>query len=645
MSEREDLLNVTGHSLSVIRKFCALIQNQYGIVLNEKKYLLIKGRLFRRSKELGHETLESYLEFVMKDQQELRHCGQLIATHTTQWFRELVHFQWVRPRLREIVEKKGKVTFWSAACSTGEEVYSLLFLALLEGLRPDQIRILGTDVSEQALQKAKDLPKSESFHRQMEMLKKKLGVSAAGVEERVFEALGKSIKFRNFNLIHSEMDSKMKFDFIFLRNVLIYFDRQTTSTVCQKLSRHLDQDGHLILGLSESFRAEEIGMKSLGNSIYNIEGVDRIEQEAPPVETSPIIEPSVTAQPKVRLLLIEDSPSMRKILRTIYEKIPNVEVVAETGSYQKAVSLFNELSPNMVSLDMKLEDGTGNDFLAKVSSSPFFHKTKTLLLTDCSAADGPMVMDALAMGAKYYIQKPKSGELKDFWPMLEGFVSSLFQPPQDASNASLSTRADILKREHSPEFILIGSSTGGTEVVKDIVGGLPRNCPPIIVVQHMPESFTAVYAQRMQQVTGRPVYEVRSAMKIEWGSAYIASGGMHLQLTKKNNEFWVEANDGVPVNRFKPSVSVLFSSAQALGIAARSIAIMLTGMGRDGSEEMLHLKRSGALTMAQSRESCAVYGMPAAAVELGAVDHVSDPKSMIETIKQVLEKSRIKKAS
>jgi two-component system chemotaxis response regulator CheB len=665
----------------LIREFCKVIHDHFGIVLSEKKYLLIRGRLSRRAAELGHSGLESYLRFVIRDPAELKVCGELLATHTTQWFREIIHFQWLRPRLREVVQLKGKVSIWSGACSTGEEVYSLMFLCLLEGLHPEQFRILGSDVSERVLKTAVEMPDTDEFQKQVLRLKQKLGSSVSGVEERVQQAIRQSVKFRQYNLMDSEWASTLQFDFIFLRNVLIYFDAPTIASVCSKLSRHLYPDGHLLLGLSESVRADEIALKSLGDSIYRLsstatitgnEAVEPLPLEAPVVaDVSEVIvesvpEPNVEPETprkseavavqetpaflapirqKIRLLLVEDSLSMRKILRTIYERIPDVEVVGETGSWESAAKLFKELKPNFVSLDMKLDDGTGNDFLRSVAVLPSFQKSKILLLTDCGASDGPMVMDALALGARYYIQKPKSGELREFWPMLNEFVCGLFTETKSAETYQSLTAEEILNREHKTDFILIGSSTGGTEVVRQFIARLPRNCPPILVVQHMPETFTGVYAQRMQQTTGRPVYEVRSEMKIQWGSAYIASGGMHLQLTKKNGGFFVDANDGVPVNRFKPSVSVLFSSAQALGIASRSVAIMLTGMGRDGAEEMVHLKKAGALTLAQSRETCAVYGMPAAAVESGAVDYVDSPEGMISLLGRLFDQNGIKNAS
>ncbi len=694
----------------LIREFCKVIHDHFGIVLSEKKYLLIRGRLSRRAAELGHSGLESYLRFVIRDPAELKVCGELLATHTTQWFREIVHFQWLRPRLREVVQLKGKVSIWSGACSTGEEVYSLMFLCLLEGLHPEQFRILGSDVSERVLKTAMEMPDTDEFQKQVLRLKQKLGSSVSGVEERVQQAIRQSVKFRQYNLMDSEWPSTLQFDFVFLRNVLIYFDAPTIASVCSKLSRHLYPDGHLLLGLSESIRAEEIGLESLGDSIYRLssnattamteavesvpvevvaspvpvmeeptvaielestvaESLDNAPFEAPPVDSvvengsEPIVETEVPQKTeevadvqeapaflapirqKIRLLLVEDSLSMRKILRTIYERIPDVEVVGETGSWESAAKLFKELKPNFVSLDMKLDDGTGNDFLRSVAVLPSFQKSKILLLTDCGASDGPMVMDALALGARYYIQKPKSGELREFWPMLNEFVSGLFIETKSSESFQSLTADEVLKRGQKTDFILIGSSTGGTEVVRQFIARLPRNCPPILIVQHMPESFTGVYAQRMQQTTGRPVHEVRSEMKIQWGSAYIASGGMHLQLTKKNGGFFVDANDGVPVNRFKPSVSVLFSSAQALGIASRSVAIMLTGMGRDGAEEMVHLKKAGALTMAQSRETCAVYGMPAAAVESGAVDYVDSPEGMISLLGRLFDQNGIKKAS
>ncbi len=347
-----------------------------------------------------------------------------------------------------------------------------------------------------------------------------------------------------------------------------------------------------------------------------------------------------TVQKKLSILIVEDSPSIQKILHRIYSGIEGVEVVGSTGKVSEAIELFRRLSPQFVSLDMKLEGGTGIDFLKSVdlkSNTPQI-KPKCVLVTECSKSEGNLVFDAMDLGAIHYLQKPQPKNIDEFSKELESIIRDSF-----VKNNFSNMQKSVVRKTTIPlkdyEIIAIGSSTGGTEIVRDIIAGLPKNCPPIIVVQHMPEMFSALYAHRLERQTGRKVYEVSEQRELVPGQAYIAAGGFHMVLEKKKGGGWfVAPKTGDHVNKFKPSVSVLFESIVNSGLSSKTVALMLTGMGFDGAREMLNLKNKGAVTIGQSKESCVVYGMPRAAEELGALTMSASPEEMIQLLSGACKK-------
>lgn len=170
------------------------------------------------------------------------------------------------------------------------------------------------------------------------------------------------------------------------------------------------------------------------------------------------------------------------------------------------------------------------------------------------------------------------------------------------------------------KLIVIGASTGGTEAVKDVLVGMPPNAPGILVAQHMPEAFTRAFAARLNRLCRITVKEAQSGERVLAGHAYIAPGHSHLTLRRSGPHYVTHLSRGEPVNRHRPSVDVLFRSAAHS--APDVIAVILTGMGKDGAEGMLALRKAGAYTFAQNRESCVVFGMPKEAIALGAVEEV-----------------------
>jgi chemotaxis protein methyltransferase CheR len=244
-----------------------IVQQKSGICIKTDKNYLIQSRLQNRLIELQIQDLNNYVNLILDDSDEMQVCIELLTTHKTEWFREIVHFQWLKKELANYQNTSKPFSVWSGACSSGAEVYSLLFLLLKEGLNSNQIKILGTDISTPILDRAVNLPFEPEFSIQKDFLLKN-SKNAAKIEKELESALVRSIKFKYFNLIKDKLDLPFKFDVIFLRNVLIYFDRPTVLMVCQNLGHYLKPNGHLVLGISESLHDELPEFKAIGNSVY-----------------------------------------------------------------------------------------------------------------------------------------------------------------------------------------------------------------------------------------------------------------------------------------------------------------------------------------------------------------------------------------
>ncbi len=172
------------------------------------------------------------------------------------------------------------------------------------------------------------------------------------------------------------------------------------------------------------------------------------------------------------------------------------------------------------------------------------------------------------------------------------------------------------------KIIFVGASTGGTEAVKSFLLGIPENCPPIMVVQHMPESFTASFAARLNGLCKPRVIEAKGGEPLESGTVYVAPGHSHLKIARSISGYVTELSKAPPFNRHRPSVDVLFESASEI-VGRNAIGVILTGMGRDGARGLLHMRRAGARTFGQDEASCVVYGMPREAALIGAVEEVA----------------------
>lgn len=343
----------------------------------------------------------------------------------------------------------------------------------------------------------------------------------------------------------------------------------------------------------------------------------------------------------IKVYVVDDSAVVRQTLMHLIKDDPAIELQGSAPNPLIAGPVIRKNRPDVLLLDIEMPGMDGLTFLRQImEESPIPTVICSTLTTDGSR----MALDALAAGAVAVVAKPRLG-LKQFLEesrreLLQTLKTAARSRPRRASApAERAPAAAIAPRPamaglHALSVnkpVVLGASTGGTQAIEAVLTALPGDSPGIAVVLHMPEKFTAMYAQRLDGICAMNVREARDGDRLERGLVLIAPGGRHMQLRKAAGQYFAVVADGPPVNRHKPSVDVLFRSAA--DCAGRdALAIILTGMGDDGARGMKQLHDTGARTLAQDEASCVVYGMPKEAVAHGAVDDILPLNQMARAI-------------
>jgi two-component system chemotaxis response regulator CheB len=347
---------------------------------------------------------------------------------------------------------------------------------------------------------------------------------------------------------------------------------------------------------------------------------------------------------KIKVIVVDDSALIRSLLKEIINSENDMEMVGAAPDPLVARELIRSLNPDVITLDVEMPKMDGLDFLEKLMR---LRPTPVLMISTMTEKGSDITLKALELGAVDFVSKPKIDIQNNLKKYAEEITRKIrvaakahvrqLQPPALTPSKSVDTVLPALKnRIISTEKILaFGSSTGGTEALKEVLIHMPPDSPGIMIAQHMPEGFTKSFAARLDNLCKIRVKEAEHGDRILPGHAYLAPGHSHLLLQRSGANYMCELSQADPVNRHRPSVDVLFRSV-ANHAGRNAIGVILTGMGKDGAVGMKEMHDAGAHTFAQDEASCVVFGMPKEAIAHGGVDEVVPLKEMARSILQHL---------
>jgi two-component system chemotaxis response regulator CheB len=338
---------------------------------------------------------------------------------------------------------------------------------------------------------------------------------------------------------------------------------------------------------------------------------------------------------KIKVLIVDDSAVVRQKLADILSSDPQIEVMAVAADPYVAAEKMRLAVPDVITLDVEMPRMAGLTFLHKIMSQ---HPIPVVMCSSLAESGSETLLKALEYGAIDVIQKPRVGT-KQFLEESRIRICDVVKAAalSRVKKTSVTMMRDVLPKltadailekptsramiQTTEKVVVIGASTGGTEALRVFLEALPPDSPGIVIVQHMPEHFTASFAKRLDSICKVSIKEAAEDDTVIPGRALIAPGNHHLLLKRSGARYYVEVKDGPLVSRHRPSVDVLFRST-ARYAGKNAVGVIMTGMGDDGANGMKEMKEAGAVTIAQDEASCVVFGMPQEAIKRGAVDKV-----------------------
>lgn len=337
---------------------------------------------------------------------------------------------------------------------------------------------------------------------------------------------------------------------------------------------------------------------------------------------------------KIKVLIIDDSAVVRKILSSELGKTGEIEVVGTAPNPIIGRDKIVMLKPDVIILDVEMPEMDGLTFMEKLMKH---HPMPVIILSSLAESGGEVALRAVELGASEVLAKPGSSySVKDMTEQLIDKVVAVSQikhikPVNFNPVNKIEKKRNMAMIKTTNKVVAIGASTGGTEAIKDVLTALPADTPPMVIVQHMPANFTKAFAERLNQMCQVEVKEAKNGDQLLCGTALIAPGNKHMEVRRSGANYFVEVKDGPLVYHQRPAVENLFLSV-AKYVGGNAIGVILTGMGKDGSTGMLEMKRQRAVTIAQDEKSSVVFGMPKEAIDLGAVDVVAPLNKIAELI-------------
>ncbi|MBS0262812.1 MAG: chemotaxis response regulator protein-glutamate methylesterase [Planctomycetes bacterium] len=336
----------------------------------------------------------------------------------------------------------------------------------------------------------------------------------------------------------------------------------------------------------------------------------------------------------LRIVVVDDSALYRQLIQNVLREVPFVQVVGMARSGAEALAQVDDLAPDLLTLDVRMPEGDGIQVLQELKKRR--SKTKAIMVSSLTANGAQVTMDALLEGAFDFILKPGSPDAAANRQALLAALSDKINTYRDSQIRRVAVRrsmiaprppgearpAAVRKPTSGCDVVVIGTSTGGPVALREVLSHLPGELPiPVLIVQHMPPQYTHSLAQRLNENSPLEVVEACDGMTLEPGWAFLAPGGRQMKVTPRRPRSKIQITDDPPEHSVRPSVDYLFRSvAEVFG--GRVLAVVMTGMGRDGTEGCRLLKAQGATVFAQHPEGCVVYGMPKAVADEDLADRI-----------------------
>ncbi|MGK6316210.1 protein-glutamate O-methylesterase CheB [Neorhizobium sp. DT-125] len=317
-----------------------------------------------------------------------------------------------------------------------------------------------------------------------------------------------------------------------------------------------------------------------------------------------------------RVLVVDDSPTMRGLITAVLNSDPEVSVVGQAGDALEARAAIKQLNPDVVTLDIEMPNMNGLEFLEKIMR---LRPMPVIMVSAMTHQGANATLAALEIGAFDCVGKPAPGDARPFVDLAEKVKAAARSSHRRAEPVSIPAATPAAEYRVGRKVVAIGSSTGGVEALITVLQKFPQNCPPTVITQHMPSTFTKSFAERLNRICAPVVQEATDGARLEIGKIYLAPGGeRHLQVVNPSAPC-CRLIEKEPINGHRPSVDVLFESVADLA-GRNAVGVILTGMGRDGAAGLLKMRSAGARTLGQNEKTCVVYGMPRVAYEMGAVE-------------------------
>lgn len=351
----------------------------------------------------------------------------------------------------------------------------------------------------------------------------------------------------------------------------------------------------------------------------------------------------------IRVLVVDDSAVMRRLITRALTCDPEIEVVGAAGDPYEARRAIKSLNPDVITLDIEMPQMNGIEFLEKIMR---LRPTPVIMVSTLTHKGANAAIKALSLGAVDCLGKPVRGDFEDAFSALPALVKTAatarLRPTQPSPSPDVADTGEPPQSratfQSNNRIIAIGSSTGGVEALSAVLPKFPENCPPTVIVQHMPGLFTSSFSKRLNRNCKARVEEAVDGAPLETGKIYLAPGDIKHMVVEREKSLVCRLVDGDPMTGHRPSVDVLFNSV-AKHVGKRAVGVILTGMGRDGAAGLLAIRNAGGVTIGQDEKTSVIYGMPKVAHEMKAVERQYPLPRIADAILRVCNRASAKEAA